>query len=502
MTVVDIEAQPEAGALERFTDRLNPILLKEVRQAMRGRYFKYSFWLTLTIATLVGLSVCLVTLMDQGPGAVLGPSFFVAMFGCLVVAAQIFVPFSAFLSMGGEWDENTWDLLVLSNLRPKQIVLGKVLSASLQSLLFYCAFGPFLVFAFLLRGVDLTVLLSALSLSFVLATLLSCLAVAMSSFGRGKFARVILMVLLAVVLVQSSVGVSVWAGAMMFNPAQIHDKDMLMAIAGAITVGVAIAAFFFAAACARLAHPEENRSTGLRVMALVVVASALGWLSWMMWGDVNENPLIIMPCIAIGFLFATSAFFSTEEERLGRRVALTLPRNRILTTLITPLLPGGARGILFFLFASLGVCLWMLIYPGLADSGFSFRGGQRWIPFVMMAYGLVYLGLPGALASKQLNTVGRRSIARVIIVVLLLTSILVPALLGFLFHNRDWAQFEHPGNVFMVIDALWKKPMRFSGPFITVTSIMGAVYLLNFARIRRAFKEQQTALANLPQLSE
>jgi hypothetical protein len=51
------------------------------------------------------------------------------MFGCLSAAVHGFTPFSAFLSTSAEWEENTHDLLVLSNLRPRQIVYGKLLSA-------------------------------------------------------------------------------------------------------------------------------------------------------------------------------------------------------------------------------------------------------------------------------------------------------------------------------------------------------------------------------------
>ena len=180
---LELEAGGRPGPGERISDGLNPVLVKEVRQSLRGRFFKVSFWLTLMVATFVGLGVMLYMQASEVEGSerVFGPTFFIAMFGCLVVATQVLVPFSAFLSMGSEWDENTFDLLVLSNLRPRQVILGKVLSAAVQALLFYSAFGPFLVFAFLLRGVDLMAIAAALGVSMVGSILASCVAVAMSS---------------------------------------------------------------------------------------------------------------------------------------------------------------------------------------------------------------------------------------------------------------------------------------------------------------------------------
>ena len=47
-------AAGSAGVVQRLGDRLNPILIKEVRQALRGKYFLVMFWLTVLVATLAG----------------------------------------------------------------------------------------------------------------------------------------------------------------------------------------------------------------------------------------------------------------------------------------------------------------------------------------------------------------------------------------------------------------------------------------------------------------
>src|SRR5690606_11497354 len=132
--------------IERLAERANPILVKEVRQALRGQYFRLVFWLTLSAATVIGLVVLMAA---SATNEAQGIGFFNTIFGCLAIAAHGFVPFAAFVAMGSEWEENTYDLLVLSNLRPCQIVIGKLLAAGTQALLIYSAFVPFLVFAFL-----------------------------------------------------------------------------------------------------------------------------------------------------------------------------------------------------------------------------------------------------------------------------------------------------------------------------------------------------------------
>lgn len=493
--IADPNTVGELSSAERFSDRLNPILVKEVRQAMRGRYFKISFWITLTVATLVGLGVLLVTIIEGGNEDVLGQAFFVAMFGCLVVAAQVFVPFSSFLSMGGEWDENTWDLLVLSNLKPRQIVYGKVFSSFVQSLLYFCTFGPFLVFAFLLRGVDLTALAVALSVSLFLSLLLSCVGVALSSFSRGKFARVIMMVLLVVILLWIAGMTMVWAGQMMFFPMQLREPEMLAAISASLSVIVAVAAFFFAATCARLAHPEENRSSGLRVTALGIVVCGLGWVTYIMGTRIERDILIGMSCAAFAVLMVSSIFFATEPERLGRRVVATLPRNRLLALLATPFLPGGARGLLFFLTGGLMITAWMFIYPNLADPSFEFRRGQPWIPFALLGYGLAFLGLPSGIFSRLSDKIGFRIMARLSVLILFVGAIMLPPLIGFLLQIESWETFEHPGNVFIVVDHLFDNPMEELNSMMLVVLVVLLAIAVNVPRLWRQFVELKAASA-------
>jgi len=488
----ETEAAPRAGLGERLSDRLNPILVKEVRQALRGRYFGISFWSVLTGATLGGLAVMLTVLAGRTTGigeTVMGPWFFLAMFISLAVATQVLVPFSAFLSMGGEWDENTYDLLVLSNLKPRQIVLGKVLSAGVQSLLFYCAFGPFLVFAFLLRGVDLTAMFVVLAISLVGSVLLSCLSVAMSSFSRARFARVVLMVLLAVVLIQTCFGTIAGSFQLMMFPGELHAPEVLQAIFAGLSISLAVAAFFFAAACARLAHPEENRSTGLRIMTLVVVAIGLGWLTYILGRRPDDDAIMAGVCMAHAVLAAGTLFFATEPERMGRRVVAALPRNPLLAGLATPFLPGGVRGLVFYLLGSFLVALWAFLYPSLAAGKVPYNDGQVLIPFALTAYGLGIIGIPSAIFGFYSASMAVRIIARIATLVLFVAAIIVPALIGFFLGIEDWADFEHPFNVFLVIDEMWSGRRRIGGVMPVLIGTVVLCVLLNLPRFGKAAGE-------------
>lgn len=239
----------------RLEDRLNPILVKEVRQALRGKYFRVLFWITLFLSTLIGLGV-VASSYSLGSSDT-GQVFFMSIFGALSAAVQCFVPFSAFLSTSSEWDENTYDLLIISNLRPRQIVQGKLLSALIQALLYYSTFGPFLVFAFLLNGIDLGSVGVILAGSIATSVALTMVGIAASSLATGKVMRVVVMALFGAGLL-AAWGVSMgFAGGITFEPQVLSSIEGQVAFVAYLTVAVVLTLLAQSVAVGRFAHEEE-----------------------------------------------------------------------------------------------------------------------------------------------------------------------------------------------------------------------------------------------------
>ena len=107
----------------------------------------------------------------------------------LIFPLVVVVPFSAFRSLSAERDENTYDLLRVSSLTPRQIITGKLASSIVQMGVYFSAVAPCLAFTYLLRGID--ILTIALFLSFaVLAcmglSMLGLLAAATTQKNRGQ----------------------------------------------------------------------------------------------------------------------------------------------------------------------------------------------------------------------------------------------------------------------------------------------------------------------------
>ncbi|HVS08226.1 MAG TPA: hypothetical protein VMS76_00035, partial [Planctomycetota bacterium] len=400
-------------ALEPLGDRLSPILVKEVRQALRGRYFRNLFWFTLCGATLVGILV-VSRAVAAGELATAGPNVFVAFAWILAIAVHGFVPLSAFISTSAEWDENTYDLLVLSNLRPRQLVLGKLASTVIQALLFYSAFGPLLVFAFLLHGVDLLSIGVMLGCSVVVSASLSVAAIALSTLARGRFTRIVLLGALAAGLVAITLMTGGMASFLVHMPQMMRSPDFLSGILVFLSCFLALGMISFPVACARLAHEEENVSSGLRVMSLVLLTGGLAWALYLYRtsGDEEHVPGFVLSALVINLV--PLLFYATEREPLGRRTRLRVPARRALALAQAPFLPGGGRGILFLaLYSALALAgAWLILsFPATASSTKDIAGAKAMVA-VGLAYAWIWIGIPAGIGSYFARSLAARSAVR------------------------------------------------------------------------------------------
>ena len=140
--------------LDRLGDHLNPILVKEARQAMKSRQFVITFSLLLIFGWLwtvlfISFGVPAIYYAPVGAGVLMG------YYLVLSVPLLIVVPYAAFRSLAGEREDGTYELLSITALSSRQIVLGKLGSAVLQMMVYYSALAPCIAFTYLLRGIDI-----------------------------------------------------------------------------------------------------------------------------------------------------------------------------------------------------------------------------------------------------------------------------------------------------------------------------------------------------------
>ena len=433
----------------RFEDRLNPILVKEVRQALRGKYFRVLFWITLFVGTLIGLGVVAGSVSSGSSDA--GRVFFMSIFGVLAAAVHCFVPFSAFLSTSSEWDENTYDLLIISNLRPRQIVQGKLLSALIQSLLYYSTFGPFLVFAFLLNGIDLGSVLVILAGSAATSVTLTLVGIAASSLATNKVMRIVVMALFGVGLIAAWGMTLGFAAGITFEPQVLSSIEGQITFVAYLTVAAVVALLAQSVAVGRFAHEEENRSTPLRVMTTLLVLFASAWGGWLVAQFGDPQSLFACHAGAAALLYFPWLVSSTEPEELGRRASVLGPRGRLASLLAVPFLPGGGRAAsLCFAQAALAIVSSQFALAA-AGAGALTSDSTLLAIAALYTYGLSYVVLPAGVAAYFLRRHSARVLLRVLLVVAIPLGIVLPAMLSLFLGAGAGSAFSHPLNPFTTL---------------------------------------------------
>ena len=118
----------------------------------------------------------------------------------LSVPLLIVVPYAAFRSLAGEWEDGTFELLSITTLSARQIVAGKLASAVLQMMVYYSALAPCIAFTYLLRGIDIVTVALLLGYSFAASLLLSSFGLMMATVTRVRHWQVLLSVVLVMAL--------------------------------------------------------------------------------------------------------------------------------------------------------------------------------------------------------------------------------------------------------------------------------------------------------------
>ena len=183
--------------MERFVDRMNPILVKEVRQAMKSRVFVITFmililacWLVSLIGSLrVGIALEYYSYAEH---------FFKGYFIPLAIAVGFVVPFLAFLSLQNERVDDTFEMLSITSLNARRIINGKLLNAVTLVLLCFSAITPFIAFTSLLQGFRLTPVAVALTLAFFVSLANCAVAIFMSSLATTRVMQGIISLVLLV----------------------------------------------------------------------------------------------------------------------------------------------------------------------------------------------------------------------------------------------------------------------------------------------------------------
>ena len=470
--------------LQWVDDRLNPILVKEVRQALRSRYFWGTYALALAAACIIGSF--LLGMVDDPDE--LGRVFFGVVFFCLAASTMGLVPFQAFLAAGGSWDAERTNLLLLTSLTPRQIVTGRVLASLVQIGLLFLALLPFLGLGFLMPGVDLVAFAVIVVTTLLFGGFLSSVTIAASWLTGNRLLRVLLMTVIGGGLLWM-VGIAVaLATEMVRSPDMLADDEFKWAWSALVFHGAAVASLAFAAACARIAHAEENRSRPLRLLVLGLVVLMHGGVYAVQSSGSGEDELPLITFAYLCFVLTVPMIgFLTEPERLGRRVWIDVPQK--WAALSAPIQPGSGNGFLYLLTLVGGMTALCAMFPPADTRDWL----EEYVPGIITAasYLIIAVGLPTAPFARWTDRLWVRIVAVMSVPAFCMAALMLPALYGAIIDDWDLENFEHIGNPAYAMEYATRHangvhPVLLLGVLVTLLvnapRIVRALRMLNKAR--------------------
>ncbi len=392
---------------EKWGDRCNPILVKETRQALKSRQFVITFSLLLFAAlswTIVG-TVSLMPAIYDTPSA---PRMLLGYYFVLALPMLLVVPLAAYRSLEGEIDDGTLELLSITALSPRQIVLGKLASAMLQMLLYFVVLFPCVSYAYTLRGVDFPTTVVLLGMLVIAGIMMTIVALFFAPLSRSRTGRVTMLLVVIMLLVGAEWLFGLAAFELIFDGGD-WQRGMgfyqISVLLGAVLLIVpAVAHLLLTLAAAQLTPVIENRSTKIRVALLVVNATVAAWIALGFEEFYGGLQQMFIGGIGLMFLWVlASSMLVSESAVLTPRVQRTLPQSFLARATLTWLAPGPATGLVFSMLNMLlllGMMAGMTMYWGLDGPSFSIREmrivlqfacavGAYLACFLVLVYGLM-----------------------------------------------------------------------------------------------------------------
>lgn len=345
--------------IDWLDDKINPIVVKELRQAVKSRMVVGILGLFLGLQLLI-LSFSLMAREVRGDAASLdwnaGLSVFQIQQSILLWTIMILVPAYTAIRLAAERSDHNVDLMYISTLRPSSIIWGKYFSALVLGLLIFSACAPFMTFCYLLRGIDIPTILTILGIDLLCMLFGISAALFLASIPGGRIAK------FSVTFV-GFVGLCLLCGTMntmtvtlLWERGEFEFIFETWYVPAVIVTGIlGFLGLLFFYCVAMSSSASSNRIMPLRIylfVAWVLVFGALVLVSHKLPGGFSPLPLVLALILLTPFLGVQLWISICERDRWATRVARTIPR----------LLPLRMLAFLFYTGAAGGLALTTLLY--------------------------------------------------------------------------------------------------------------------------------------------
>ncbi len=422
----------------RAGDAVNPILVKETRQALKSRQFVATFSLLL-LAALGWTVVGSLLMMPQIYFLPSGPTMLVGYYLVLAVPMLLVIPLAAYRSLEAEIDDGTLELLSITSLSPRQIVIGKLASAALQMMLYFVALFPCVAYAYTLRGIDLPTVLLVMGLLLLSGLTLTIIALFFAPLATGRTGQITSLLALLSILVVAEWAIGFLALGLILQGNPMSGEETAYVVFASIVFCLTASSIFLAAAAAQLAPESENRTTAIRIAVLVHQTALIGVMAYSLslGPDVAWPTTFLIGSHLLVMWVVVGAMLSAEASTITARMRRSLPSTFLGRLFLTWLTPGPATGLVF---AVVNIVVLMGTLHWLADRVTNIQGTSRIrtltvpiqdaLPLLAAYLAFALVGVRALVAGLRARNPVRVSIGLAAMAVVLLLMAIVPYSIG------------------------------------------------------------------------
>lgn len=452
--------------IEQIDDRLNPIAVKELRQAVQSKF------VAIVLMLFLFAQLCFFVILVAGGSRQdvfeLGKEVFQVLLFILMLTCIFFVPAYSTSRLLLERSDNEIDFFFITALRPSTIILGKFWSSFILTILIFSTCMPFMTLTYLLRGIDFLSIFFLLTFCLLLvvpviqlAILIGCLPIVRQlKSALGLIGVFIGFGVFPVVLEVSN-------EILRYGLASQMASKSFWAVVATVLVFIALGiGFLFILAIATVTPSSANRAFPIRVymamMWLVILAVTATWSFF----ENTYFPLIFWLAVSGVLAGMTIMTAICEREELGIRITRTIPATTVSRLAAFIFYSGAASGVAFFLFIVFLTALVVGAIATIVEGGSipSFRDYHDWedglcivgsMVFYCFAYAMCALLVRKKIFPKRIKPMYTWAI----LIVLVAIGSLGPVLICLFFFSPSElrnSNVPHILNPFAVIDGRQK----------------------------------------------
>lgn len=344
-----------------FPDKLNPMLVKELRQGLRGVSFVTLFIAIQAFLCFILLITAAVASHENAGHLVSRIIFFFYSLAVLVVQ-----PLRGVGALHGEIRHKTIDLLCLTRLSAWRITFGKWISIVSQSALILTAIIPYLILRYFFGDMQMFSEILLLLSIFLLSAMCTALTIGLSATS-SVVVRVLLPIASAMIVFRL-----IWTAFLdsrsmflsLLKPVTLNSQESTLTFIGFVIACIYVIWMLLDLGTSLIAPLAENRATRRRVVSIGLITLTL--LAFHLANVRADTALLIGLLLSI----PVSIISLTENANLVPPITAPFVRKKLPGILSgRALYPGWATGLIFvfFLYALLHLLL-NLVYQADTDT--------------------------------------------------------------------------------------------------------------------------------------